>query len=49
MLAKQRGETYLAYIGGEFYLLTTCEVEEPAEKEVEEYCQVLKYVYKNDG
>ena len=40
MLAKQRGETDLAYIGGEFYLLTTCEVEEGEEKEVEEYLGV---------
>ena len=40
MLAKQRGETDLAYIGGEFYLLTTCEVEAAEEKEVEEYLGV---------
>jgi putative transposase len=37
MLAKERGETDLAYIGGEFYLLTPCEVEEAEEKEVAEY------------
>jgi len=40
MLANHRGETDLVYIGGEFYLLTTCEVEEAEEKEVEEYLGV---------
>ncbi len=40
LLESQRGETDLAYIGGEFYLLATCEVEEPEVKEVADYLGV---------
>ncbi len=40
LLESQRGETDLAYIGGEFYLLATCEVEEPEVKEVVSYLGV---------
>lgn len=40
LLQSQRGETDLAYIGGEFYLLTTCDVEEPEPIDVEEYLGV---------
>ena len=40
LLESQRGETDLAYIGGEFYLLATCEVEEPEVKEVAGYLGV---------
>ena len=40
LLESQRGETDLAYIGGEFYLLATCEVEEPEVKKVAGYLGV---------
>ena len=40
LLQSQRGETDLAYIGGEFYLLTSCDIEEPEPIDVEEYLGV---------
>jgi len=40
LLKNQRGETDLAYRGGEFYLLATCEVEEPEVKDVAGYLGV---------
>ena len=49
MLAKQRGETDLAYIGAKFYLLTTCEVEEPEEKEVGVDLGIVNLATDSDG
>lgn len=40
LLQSQRGETDLAYIDGEFYLFTTCDVEEPEPIDVDEYLGV---------
>jgi putative transposase len=40
LLENQLGETDLAYRGGEFYLLATCEVEEPEVKDVTGYLGV---------
>ena len=40
LLEGKHKETDLAYIGGEFYLFVSCEVDEPDERDVEEYLGV---------
>lgn len=40
MLASQRGESDLCLIAGEFYLFTTCDIEEPTPKDVEDFLGV---------
>ena len=40
MLKHQKGESDLWYTGGEFYLLATCEVDEPTPEEVKEFLGV---------